>query len=378
MISSSPTKGTAGWTLIELVAVMLLVAILARYMRDVFDTNSDSTKAEMTLQRLEAIKSAILGVDSSESNEGVRLNFGFLGDIGRLPTSLGELSSQGSLPSWSYSTVYGVGAGWRGPYVSGADSLARATQNDAWGQPFVYSTTLPTPFLSSLGSDNAVGGAAAKTDVVVEMATSLWRSRLSGNLREGNAVVASAIVEVNYPAAGALSAVTTTSDANGFFQFNSIPFGVRSLRVISPTAYGPSPVVVQRGEVQVPDSALNYRGGAEAVTYQTSSVKNYSSGLNIVAHLASTYSTPVQLSSITVTWTGGGTYSQLVVNGISETFSAVSSGAVKVIGATMVLPGKSTDNSIEIVFSGNMTGRLITVVLTWLNRSRSDTVAYTP
>ena len=151
------------------------------------------------------------------------------------------------------------------------------------------------------------------------------------------------------------------------------------MRLLSPTAYGPSPVIVQRGEFQVPDSALNYRGGSEAVSYLASSVKNYSSGLNILVHLTSSYSFPVQLGSITVTWSGGGTYSQVVVNGISETFaSAVSSGTVKAIGATMVLPGNSSNNSLEIVFSADMTGRLITVVLSWLNRSRTDSVAYTP
>ena len=81
MMSSNPIKRNSGWTLIELVAVMALLAVLARFARDAFDTNSDSAKAEMTLQRLEAIKSAILGVDYSQTNEGVRSNFGFIGDI---------------------------------------------------------------------------------------------------------------------------------------------------------------------------------------------------------------------------------------------------------------------------------------------------------
>lgn len=378
MTSSNPTKKTAGWSLIELISVMLLVAILATYMTGVLRSETDASRMEMTQQRLDAIKSAIIGPDHADTNEGIRANFGFIGDIGRLPTSLGELSSQGTLASWAYSTVYGVGAGWRGPYVSGSDTAAPSTQKDGWGRAFVYSTTLPTPFISSLGADNAAGGASANTDVIVELATSLWRSRLSGNVRDGNTQVASAIVEANFPVAGVLSAVTTTSDANGFYQFNSVPFGVRSLRVISPTASGPRPVVVQRGEFQVPDSALNFRGGAEAVTAQVGTVKNYATGTDILVHLASTYSTPLQLASIKVTWTGGGGYTRLVVNGIAEDFSSVASAATKVVGPTIVIPPKSSDNSLELEFSINMTGRLITVELTWLNRARTDTVTYTP
>ncbi len=379
MTSSKPTRFPSGWTLIELIGVMLIVAILVKFARDSFDSQLSGSKSEMTQQRLEAIRTGILGADLSQTTEGVRANFGFIGDIGRLPTSLGELSSQGGLPAWIYSTSYGIGVGWRGPYVSGGDSLSLSIQKDGWGRAIVYSTTLPQPFLSSLGADGAAGGAAANTDLVVEMATSLWQSRLSGNLREGDGLVSGAVVALDYPVAGSLASVLTTSDSNGFFQFNSIPFGVRSLRVVSPTAYGPVPIVVQRGEIQVPDSALNYRGGSESVAYQAGSVKNYNSGLSILAHLSSSYSFPVQLASIKVTWVGGGTFSAVALDGISETFSsAVSSATDKAIGGTMILPAKSSDNSLEITFSGDMTGKLITIVLSWLNRTRTDTVAFTP
>jgi prepilin-type N-terminal cleavage/methylation domain-containing protein len=181
-----------GFTLIELVAVIFLIGILALFMIDSTNFGNDSAKMENTKQRMEAIKKAILGNDFAGSNEGARTQFGFVGDIGRLPSALAELTNRGSLSTWIYSSVHGIGAGWRGPYVSAAVVGSLGVTKDGWGRPLVYSTTGAQPFVGSLGADGAAGGASYNSDVYVEMPPSQWRSTLTGNLKDGNSIVSSA------------------------------------------------------------------------------------------------------------------------------------------------------------------------------------------
>ncbi len=88
--------------------------------------------------------------------------FGFTGDVGRPPTSLTELVSQGSLPAFhtadgATAHVGQVGYGWNGPYLGGRFSNANLV-SDPWGQAFSYAGTgASAGQVTSGGADGAVG-----------------------------------------------------------------------------------------------------------------------------------------------------------------------------------------------------------------------------
>jgi prepilin-type N-terminal cleavage/methylation domain-containing protein len=119
-----------GFTLIEVIIVIAILAILAGAMAPLAIRALESSREDQTLKRQQAIYRAILGDASAPGS-------GFLSDIGRLPiASLTELATQGALPSYGISAS-GVGAGWRGPYIlEGVDGTGRPL--DGWGIPMDF------------------------------------------------------------------------------------------------------------------------------------------------------------------------------------------------------------------------------------------------
>lgn len=115
-----------GFTLIEVIVVIAILAIVAGAMAPLAGRAIDSSRQDLTLRRQQLIYRAILGDPSSPGS-------GFLSDVGRLPSSLVELATMGTLPAYSIQAC-GVGMGWRGPYLlEGVDSAGRPL--DGWGTP---------------------------------------------------------------------------------------------------------------------------------------------------------------------------------------------------------------------------------------------------
>jgi prepilin-type N-terminal cleavage/methylation domain-containing protein len=113
-----------GFTLVELLLVVLLLSSLALLATTFVDNADRQMKFDLTRARLEQMRKAIVG-DFSRTLNGEPMLSGFVADMGRLPTSLSELiepptdsdllwgpialSSEGI-----DGTLYG---GWRGPYL---------------------------------------------------------------------------------------------------------------------------------------------------------------------------------------------------------------------------------------------------------------------
>ncbi len=373
-------RRSEGWTLIELISVLVIVGILATMMLNSLRFGIESARSDATQERINVLRRAILGSDFGSTSEGGRSNFGFVGDVGRLPTALSELAGAGALPAYTYNTYWGVGAGWRGPYLSTGDNKGIPFDEDLWSHAFTYAT-VGTAVIRSLGFDNAVGGTADNTDLEALMPPSIWMSTVTGMARDANVILSGATVSFAYPVAGVLTTYNTTADANGYFVFNTVPFGYRSVRVQSAegVASVPTQVTIDRHPMVLGEAAGNSLGGLQAVTVETGSVKAYSSGTNIVVTLKNSYLVDLQLRSITVTWTGGGTYSIVVMNGVSETLSApAASGAATTINATMMIVANSINNSLELQFSTSKSGVALTVVLAWFGQAKTDTLTFTP
>ncbi len=137
----------AGFTLVELVIVIVVLAIIAAVgipqiggMIQVSKTNA--TKTEMV-----ELKKAIIGNPQAVAG-GVYVSCGFEGDVGFAPSRLEDLVTKpDSISSWDRLTR----RGWNGPYVDSTDGGYLA---DAWESAYVYNC--PARTLTSNGSGTGI------------------------------------------------------------------------------------------------------------------------------------------------------------------------------------------------------------------------------
>ena len=126
-------KRTAGFSLMETIALLIILTIAVTALAPAMYRIVAGRKAKDTREHMEAIYKGIVGVP----DEGY---FGFVGDLGQLPAKLEELLDAGDLPAQSLDTVGKVGVGWDGPYVT----LTRQdTLTDAWGNAYDLGAKFP-------------------------------------------------------------------------------------------------------------------------------------------------------------------------------------------------------------------------------------------
>jgi general secretion pathway protein G len=228
-------RGKAGFTLIEVILVILLIGIMAGLAANLLTNTLDQARFDEAQKKMTVLSNAIVGNPDLNTN-GIRSDFGFVGDIGRLPTALTELVTQGALPAWSAAT----GVGWHGPYVPGDFAQnPDGYRTDGWGTLFTY--TSATGVITSLGSDSAAGGTGYAADFSTPDLTAPTDQRagtITGRVTDllGNplASVAGATVTVsvtNNPVAGVATTVSTTTGADGSYTLNPIIIGRRTIQV---------------------------------------------------------------------------------------------------------------------------------------------------
>ena len=178
-----------GFTLIELVLVLMILAILAGAAMSMVDTQVDQARFESTQQTLLNIENAVLGPDNARAADGSRAVSGFVADCGRLPYSLEELYIRPtSIPNFDFTvpvdddaaptgnelsgdrkvTAFG---GWNGPYLR--LPIGSASLPDGWAASFLAyqsngvasNAETPLAVLLSLGRDNLPLGSGYDTDL---------------------------------------------------------------------------------------------------------------------------------------------------------------------------------------------------------------------
>lgn len=123
--------GQRGFTLIELVIIIIVLGILAAVAIPRFGTMSESSKQTATKEELNLLRKAIIGNPSVVSG-GEYIDRGFEGDVGFVPSALLDLAKKPDTVS-AYNRL--TRFGWNGPYV---DSSGGAYLKDAWGNNYVY------------------------------------------------------------------------------------------------------------------------------------------------------------------------------------------------------------------------------------------------
>jgi len=123
------TKDKRGFTLIELVIVIILVGILATIATRKMSVSIETAQYEQTKKELDQLARAIVGNPEVFVN-GARADFGYVGDVGALPPNLDALVQNPG----GYAT-------WDGPYMAtGFES--DGFKKDAWDVNYVYTDTL--------------------------------------------------------------------------------------------------------------------------------------------------------------------------------------------------------------------------------------------
>lgn len=213
-------KSNSGFTLIEVVLVIVIMGILVATALNSVSNLSDTVKIEMTKNEMDILARAITG-NPNLNNNGIRTDFGYVGDVGALPSSLSNLL-----------TNPGGYATWKGPYFDNEFSQITDDYNkDAWGENYTYSSANAT--LTSIGSG---------TNIIRRIAPStsdLLYNKISGNIFDHDGTPPGAdyddsvTIRLTIPnGSGGTTIKSISPDHGGYFSYDSIPIGNHNLELI--------------------------------------------------------------------------------------------------------------------------------------------------
>ncbi|MEO0073106.1 MAG: prepilin-type N-terminal cleavage/methylation domain-containing protein [candidate division WOR-3 bacterium] len=197
-----------GFTLMELLVVLLIIGILSSVALRTIDATRDRGLYEETMKEMRTLAQAMVGNPEIVIN-GHRTDFGFFGDMRRLPNDLQELvaNTTGS-------------PDWRGPYLRREfESDSAGFRYDAWGRPYTYDQSTGT--ISSLGN-----GRRPLTLRVVDSLPQLYANSVTGTITDGTGRPPGELnntitIWLRLPGMPRF----TTPDQSGYYYFDSVPIG---------------------------------------------------------------------------------------------------------------------------------------------------------
>ena len=221
--------------------VIIMIAIIAVIMATGMKANQNvqfREKFENTIVEMQMLKRAIVGNSLLRTN-GIRNDFGYVGEMGRLPTSLSELMTRGSQSAVIYNSILHLSSGWAGPYLQ--ETFTNYTSNpltDEFDNLYEWDLTeLPnsgdtiSARLISRGANKAVGGTGIDADITLEIFKREWVGNITGKAFDSaGKKLKLATAKLYYPdGSGGISTNTKITNGKGIFSFYQIPFGPRSI-----------------------------------------------------------------------------------------------------------------------------------------------------
>jgi prepilin-type N-terminal cleavage/methylation domain-containing protein len=140
----------AGFTLIELVMIIVVLGVLAAVAIPKLGDVTENSKITATKKELLALKVAIAGNPDAVAG-GKYVDRGFEGDVGFAPSSLQDLVIKPDSIS-AYDKLTSLG--WNGPYI---DSTEGNYLKDSWGVDYAYQPS-SRRIISVGGSDSIIVG----------------------------------------------------------------------------------------------------------------------------------------------------------------------------------------------------------------------------
>lgn len=251
MVEMKSSLATAkGFTIIELLMGLAVVAIVSTMAIDLLTGSVEEERFTETVNEMKNIRDALIG-NPDALDLGSRTRFGYLGDVGDLPTTAQGLAALLTLPtgvsSYAFSSTANYGIGWNGPYVQVSDP-GTSIINDAFGTAYVYTNDgINPPTLVSRGADATAGGTGLDQDITITLSTELTFATVDGYiLNNGAPFSGTATIELYQPDGDGdllTDSVSIDSTSSGHFQFTSVPFGIRSVKVSIPDNTNPSAVI---------------------------------------------------------------------------------------------------------------------------------------
>ncbi|MCX8014857.1 MAG: prepilin-type N-terminal cleavage/methylation domain-containing protein [candidate division WOR-3 bacterium] len=233
MALTSSQIADKGVTLIEMLIVIMIVGILSAVAFRTIDTTRYQSRFDATVKEMEEIVKGFIG-NPNLISDGRRVDFGYVGDMGKLPDSLSAL-------------IVNDGGNWKGPYLPKKfleDQIGLLT--DAWGEFYEYSKE--QAYIRSRG-----GGKQTLTMKIADSLTDLFGNKISGTVIDINGLppadLSSKInIRITVPQNGNFIDYTTTPRPDGYFEFspeNDQPIPIGNHRLVVKKLYGSQDSIVR-------------------------------------------------------------------------------------------------------------------------------------
>jgi general secretion pathway protein G len=209
-------RSDRGFTLIEIVVVIIILGILSTIAVTRMGSSIGTARFEQTKKELDQLAFAIVGNPELYA-DGARSDFGYVGDVGALPPDLDALTQNPG----GYAT-------WDGPYIN-RGMASDDFKKDAWGTAYTYTDTL----LRSSGSGSNIDKKFAGSSVEL-LSNSVTGTVLDADMTmPGASYRDSVTVQLLFPdGSGSMTTANVNPDNHGYFSFSGIPIGNQTLRVI--------------------------------------------------------------------------------------------------------------------------------------------------
>ena len=190
---------------------IVIIGILTTVAMRSLEGSVERSRFQETQEEMDQLITAITGNPDLYAN-GMRSDFGYVGDIGTVPSSLDDLVTNPGLGTWN------------GPYVTG--QFAQDTQGfkkDAWGNTYTFTSGIT---IASTG-----GGSTPMTRSAASAVSDLTGNAVSGTVTDaaGNPPGDSSVaisVTITYPdGAGSTTTATVSPGSGGAFTLSGIPIG---------------------------------------------------------------------------------------------------------------------------------------------------------
>jgi len=204
-----------GFTMVELVVIIVVIGIIMAIVSSRMIGKIENARYETAMAEMEQLARAVAG-NPGLYTEGARPDFGYIGDIGVAPDSIGDLVAN-----------YHGSVLWNGPYLD-ANSMGNYNL-DPWGAPYIMNDSA----IMSIGSGDTITRQLAPSRI------DLFGNNLRGFIKDANGDLPgemfrdSLVMILSYPdGAGAIQYVQINPDRKGMFEFNNIPIGNHKLMAI--------------------------------------------------------------------------------------------------------------------------------------------------